>query len=111
MQLLITEQRMRAHSATPPHYLLELPRNNNFIAMAETLVSKYNLNKVLRDEPLFSAHHPLLPRRYVPAWQLDMKNRKLLSQVCMTHAGYQNSYEVVHFSPCRTVLWLMGKTW
>lgn len=30
---------------------------------------------------LFSAHHPMIPKRYVPAWQLDMKNRKLIIQV------------------------------
>ena len=41
----------------------------------------YNPKKVVRDGALFSAHHPMIPRLYVPAWQLDMKNRRLISQV------------------------------
>ena len=28
-----------------------------------------------------SAHPPLIPKRYVPPWQLDMKNRTLITQV------------------------------
>ena len=29
----------------------------------------------------FSAHHPMIPRRYVPEWQLDMKNRRNIIKV------------------------------
>jgi hypothetical protein len=50
----------------------------------ETLVNKYKLNKVLKDEPRFSAYHSMIPKRYVPSWLLDIKNRKLITQV---HAG------------------------
>ena len=41
----------------------------------------YNPKKVVCDKPVFSAHHPMIPKRYVPPWQMDMKNRKLISQV------------------------------
>lgn len=37
--------------------------------------------KVVRDGAVFSAHHPLIPKLYVPAWQQDMENRKLIIQV------------------------------
>ena len=30
----------------------------------------------------FSSHHPMIPKRYVPAWQLDMKNRERIMEVC-----------------------------
>ena len=30
----------------------------------------------------FSSHHPMIPKRYVPAWQLDMKNRERIIEVC-----------------------------
>ena len=29
----------------------------------------------------FSAHHPMIPKRYVPPWQLDMKNRTRILEV------------------------------
>lgn len=35
----------------------------------------------VRNCSVLSAHHPLIPRRYVPAWQTDMENRKLIIQV------------------------------
>ena len=44
---------------------------------------------------LFSAHHPMIPKRYVPAWQLDMKNRKLIIQNCYAS---ENSSWVGHVS-------------
>ncbi|KAL5486713.1 hypothetical protein EMCRGX_G019229 [Ephydatia muelleri] len=37
----------------------------------------------------------MIPKRYVPAWQLDMKNRKLIIQNC--HAS-KNSSWVGHVS-------------
>jgi len=36
----------------------------------------------VRNCSVLSAHHPLIPRRYVPAWQTDMENRKLIIQNC-----------------------------
>eukprot|EP00118_Oscarella_pearsei_P028952 m.3344 g.3344 ORF g.3344 m.3344 type:complete len:99 (+) comp9280_c0_seq1:22-318(+) len=39
--------------------------------------------------PKFSRHHPMIPRRYVPGWQLDMKNRKATIENC-TMAGVDN---------------------
>jgi len=33
---------------------------------------------------VFSRYHPLIPKRYVPQWQTDMKNRKLIIDVRMT---------------------------
>lgn len=64
----------------------QLPRNHSLAACAvamalETVSGKYDLKKVVKDKLVFSVHHPLLPRRYVPAWQLDMKNRGNISQV------------------------------
>lgn len=41
----------------------------------------YDPNKVVRDRPVFSSFHPLIPKHYVPEWQLDMKNRRLIIQV------------------------------
>lgn len=38
-------------------------------------------NKVVSDKPVFSLHHPMVPKRYVPEWQMDMKNRKLIAMV------------------------------
>ena len=35
----------------------------------------------VRNCSVLSAHHPLIPRRYVPAWQTDMENRKLIIEV------------------------------
>lgn len=29
----------------------------------------------------FSSHHPMIPKRYVPPWQLDMKNRYRIIEV------------------------------
>jgi len=29
----------------------------------------------------FSGYHPVIPKRYIPQWQTDMKNRKLIIQV------------------------------
>ena len=29
----------------------------------------------------FSGYHPVIPKRYVPRWQTDMKNRKLTIDV------------------------------
>ena len=29
----------------------------------------------------FSRYHPMIPKRYVPQWQTDMKNRKLIVEV------------------------------
>lgn len=34
-----------------------------------------------RTQHCLSAHHPLIPRRYVPEWQSDMRNRALIVQV------------------------------
>ena len=31
--------------------------------------------------PVWSRHHPVIPRRYVPEWTTDMKNRRLIVQV------------------------------
>ena len=36
----------------------------------------------------FSAFHPLIPRRYVPAWQTDMKNRRLIIKVFLEWRVY-----------------------
>jgi len=46
--------------------------------MSSKAVSKGELQAAI---PRFSNHHPLLPKRYVPPWQLDMKNRAILIQV------------------------------
>jgi len=32
----------------------------------------------------FSRYHPMIPKRYVPQWQTDMKNRKLIIDVSIT---------------------------
>ncbi|XP_028403014.1 testis-expressed protein 43-like [Dendronephthya gigantea] len=32
--------------------------------------------------PVWSRHHPVIPKRYVPAWTTDMKNRRLIVQNC-----------------------------
>jgi len=44
----------------------------------------YYPQKRVRDTPRFTVHHPMIPQRYVPPWQLDMKNRKqiILVSVC-----------------------------
>ena len=31
----------------------------------------------------FSSYHPMIPKRYVPPWQLDMKNRSEILEVKM----------------------------
>lgn len=36
---------------------------------------------VVSSKDKFSAHHPMIPRRYVPAWQLDMQNRRNIIKV------------------------------
>ncbi|CAI8005917.1 hypothetical protein GBAR_LOCUS4480 [Geodia barretti] len=37
---------------------------------------------VVSSRDKFSAHHPMIPRRYVPAWQLDMQNRGNIIKNC-----------------------------
>jgi len=32
--------------------------------------------------PKFSKYHPVIPRRYVPEWKNDMKNRELIVKNC-----------------------------
>lgn len=32
----------------------------------------------------FSAYHPMIPRRYVPGWQTDMQNRRLIIKVLLS---------------------------
>ena len=49
--------------------------------VAMVVVPHYYPKKVTRDAAQFSARHPMVPTLYVPAWQLDMKNRKLILQV------------------------------
>ncbi len=45
-------------------------------------MSRSNKDKGTKQRgPRFSNYHPLLPKRYVPAWQLDMKNRAVVIQV------------------------------
>ena len=33
----------------------------------------------------FSNHHPMIPKHYVPPWQLDMKNRYRIIEVSIHH--------------------------
>lgn len=40
--------------------------------------------KVVKRTAVFSAHHPLIPKRYVPQWQLDMENRRNIGKVKQT---------------------------
>ena len=49
---------------------------------------------VVSSKEVFSAHHPIIPTRYVPEWQLDMKNRtniiKVLSAMHIAHRIVHN---------------------
>ena len=36
---------------------------------------------VVSSKEVFSPHHPMIPDRYVPAWQMDMENRRSIIKV------------------------------
>ena len=44
------------------------------------------LRSIMASFPRFSRHHPMVPKRYVPQWQLDMKNRDLIIKVRLRYA-------------------------
>ncbi|XP_062509689.1 uncharacterized protein LOC134185827 isoform X2 [Corticium candelabrum] len=39
--------------------------------------------------PLFSRYHPMIPKCYVPPWQLDMNNRRFIIENC-NFSGLEN---------------------
>ena len=41
----------------------------------------WGVPRVVTTIDAFSVHHPLIPTRYVPAWQLDMRNRRNIVKV------------------------------
>lgn len=66
----------------------------------------YNPKKAVRDTPKFSSHHPMIPQRYVPQWQLDMKNRKQIIMVAMSYSYKDYLLIFIIIIPYRIQLWL-----
>ncbi len=51
--------------------------------------------RLARTRHRFSAHHPTIPRRYVPEWQTDMKNRALIVQVRSTYKNITKPFRAI----------------
>ena len=60
------------------------------LADTATVPKKEGVFPTLRKTERFSAYHPMIPKRYIPAWQVDMKNRKLIIKV--RYKWMSNSY-------------------
>ena len=43
----------------------------------------WNYPPILNTKEVFSAYNPMVPHRYVPEWQLDMKNRENIIKVLL----------------------------
>ena len=73
------------------------PEKHRFLRRPSSMNGGYNkvknttvkLSHVSPDigEDIFSAYHPMIPKRYVPPWQLDMKNRTRTLEVLV--CGYK----------------------
>lgn len=53
---------------------------------------------VISSKEVFSVHHPMIPTFYVPAWQLDMQNRRNIIKVWRFQSEcslYQFSHSVL----------------
>lgn len=68
---------------------------NMQLTTGHKLLLRSNLPKINHMSPslgvdVFSAKHPMIPKRYVPPWQLDMKNRARTLQVSMQQDPFFN---------------------
>lgn len=61
---------------------------------------------VVSSKEVFSAHHPMIPKFYVPTWQLDMENRRNIIKVGPVRVLYLSILPFFSYSE----LWASGKS-